>query len=137
MAVTPNSIITPQTIKTGTALVTAANTTYTTTPTNTVKLITAGANGSRVTKIAGTPLQTVTATQLQLFRSKNGGTTKQFFKSKLLPAYTMSATTEATSVDFGFSDAVPLLLEAGEEIYAASGAGFTPGVLFDAEWGDY
>ena len=51
MPVTANSIITPQTPQTSNAACSAANTTYTTSPTNTVLLITAGANGARVTRV--------------------------------------------------------------------------------------
>lgn len=135
MPVTPNSIITPQAVRSGTAKPTTANSTYTDTPTNTVKLVTAGANGARLTRIDAIPLANVTATQLQLFRSTDGGTTKKFFSSKLMAAYTMSQVTAAPITDFGYSDLNPLILASNEEIYAAIGV--TGAVCFEAEWGDF
>lgn len=136
MPATPNSIITPQAPQTGNAACATANTTYTTTPTNTVLLITAGANGARVTRISATPLETLaTAVQLQLFRSRNGGTTKSFFESALAGAYTMADTTEVPTTDFGFSDDNPLILAAGEQVYAA--VRVTKQITFNAEWADY
>lgn len=135
MAATPNSIITPQNPKSGNAACTTANTTYTTTPTNTVSLVTAGVNGSRVTRISAIPLATVTPTQLQLFRSRDAGTTKYLIDTALMAAYTMAQTTEAPTTDFGYSDDNPIFLAAGEVLYAAIGV--TGAVTFDAEWADY
>lgn len=125
----------PQTPKSNNAACMLANTTYTTSPTNTVKLITAGADGARVTRIGAIPLETVTATQLQLFRSRDGGTTKYFFDSALMAAYTMAQTTEAATTDFGYSDTNPLILQANEEVYAA--VGVAKAITFSAEWADY
>jgi hypothetical protein len=136
MAVTPNSIVTPQTINTGTAVCTTANTTYSDTPTNSVLLFTAGANGSRLTKITALARATVTATECQLFRSSDGGTTKRFFDSALMAAYTVAATTKQTKADFGYTDLAPLILEPGEQIYAAIGVTNT-GIVFNAEGADY
>jgi hypothetical protein len=135
MAGTPNSIITPQTPKSGNALVTTANTTYSTTPTNAVLLLTAGANGARVTRIGAIPQATVTAAQLQLFRSRDAGTTKYFHNSALQAAYTMATTTSAPVTDFGYSDDNPLILSAGEQLYV--GSSITQNVAFNAEWSDY
>lgn len=135
MAVTANSIITPQSPRADNASVTTANTTYTTTPTNTVALFTAGANGARITRISASPQATVTAAQLQLFRSRDAGTTKRFFSSALMAAYTMATNTAATPTDFGYSDDNPLILAANEVIYAA--AAVTQNVTFNAEGADY
>lgn len=136
MAVTANSIITPQTPQSGNAACTTANTTYTTSPTNTVLLATAGANGARVTRISAIPLETLAgAVQLQLFRSRNGGTTKVFFESAVAPVYTMADTTEVPTTDFGFSDDNPLILAANEQVYAA--VRVTKQITFNAEWADY
>lgn len=140
MAVTPNSIITPQTVKANTVVCTAANTDYDDEPANVGgALITAGANGARVTKITAIPRATVTATQLQLYRDGDGsGTAKRFFDSALMSAYTMAATTVVSAeVDFGYSDASPLILAPGEKVYPAIGIGLTAGVVFVAEWADY
>lgn len=136
MAVTPNSIVTPQAVKSGSAACTTANTTYTTSPSNTVALITAGANGARVTRVSAIPLETVADTQLQLFRDGDGtGTTKRFFDSKKMASYTMATGTAATPTDFGYSDANPLILAPGEKVYAA--VAITKAITFSAEWADY
>ena len=81
MAVTPNSIITPQTPIGATAVVTTANPTYTDTPTNTVQLLAAQTNGARIQKITALARATPSATELQLYVSADGGTTKRFIKS--------------------------------------------------------
>lgn len=135
MALTPNAFVSPQTIKTGSAATTTANTTYTDTPTNTVKLFTAGANGSRITRISACPRETVTADQLQVYASVDGGTTKRLINSSLMPATTVDATHAATPVDFGYSDDNPLILMALEELYV--GAGLTKSVAWRAEGADY
>ncbi|HEY3697050.1 hypothetical protein [Phenylobacterium sp.] len=139
MATTPNSIITPQLPKSLAAVCTTANTTYTDTPTNTQGLASAGVNGSRVTRVTAIPRATITATQLQLYRSVDAGVTKRFFRSALMPAYTMAQTTEAPIVDFGYTEENPLILIAGEIIYCAIGV--TPAssgtIGFCAEWADY
>jgi len=136
MAVTANSIITPQAVKSGTAVATTANSTYTDTPTNSVKLITAGANGARVTKITALARATVTITELQLYRSADGGTTKRLFNSRQMAAYTVAQTTGNTPTDLGYSDDNALILAANEEVYVAIGVSNT-GVVFAAEWADY
>lgn len=135
MAVTANSIITPQAVKSGTAVLTTANTTFTDSPTNTALLVTAGANGARVTRVTASPRETVTANQMQLFRSSDGGTTKRFFNSVLMAAYTFATNTAATPTDFGYSDSNPLILAANETLYC--GEGLTKSVAFTAEWQDY
>lgn len=136
MAVTPNSIITPQTPKAANgALSTTANTNYTA-PANTTQVLTAGSNGARLTKLRCTPCATVTATQLQLFRSTDGGTTKRFVDSALMSAYTMAQTTRCVPTDFGFSDGNPLILAANEQLFLAAGIGGVQ-INFEAEWADY
>lgn len=136
MAVTPNSIITPQGPKSGSAACTTANTTYTAAPTNTQVLITAGPNGARVTRISAIPLETVADTQLQLFRDLDGtGANKRFFNSAKMPSYAMATGTAATPTDFGYSDDNPLILAAGEKIYAA--VAITKAITFTAEGADY
>jgi len=135
---TANSIITPQTVRSGhLAQSFTANTTYTTTPTNTVLLVTAGASGGRLTKLRAIPTATVTATQLQEFRSADAGTTKTFSNSILGASggYTMAQTTAPPIADFGYSDDNPKLLAAGEQLYVA--AGVTGAWSFEAEWADY
>lgn len=135
MPATPNSIITPQVPKAATAALAAANTVLTDAPTNTVLLATAGANGARLTKITAIPRAALSATVIQLFRSTDAGTTKRLFDCVLMPACTMTAGTDIPTADFGYSETNPILMQAGETIYAALGAAANVCVL--AEWGDY
>jgi hypothetical protein len=134
MAVTANSIITPQTPKANTAEVTTGNTNYDT-PASLGTLITAGANGARVTRISAIPRETVADTQLQLYRDGNGGGTKRFFNSAKMSSYTMATGTAAPTTDFGYSDDNPLILAPGEIVYC--GIALTKKVTFSAEWADY
>jgi len=136
MAVTGNNVITPQTPKSGVAVCTTANSTYSDTPTNTQKLLTAGANGARVNKITALARATVTATELQLYVSYDAGTTKKLINSKLMAAYTVAQTTGQTATDFGYTEDVAMILSANAELYVAIGVTNT-GIVFHAEWGDY
>lgn len=132
MAVTANSIITPQTPLAATAVVTTANSTYTDTPTNTVQLLGSSTNGARVTKLTALARATNTATELQLYTSPDGGTTKRLVDSKLMAAYTVAQTTGQAKTDFGFSESAPLILQAGESLWVGIGVSNT-GVVFRAE----
>lgn len=136
MAGTANSIITPQTPKSNRAATTTANSTYTTTPTNSVLLVTAGANGSRLTRLHAIPTVTVTtANQLQVFRSPDSGTTKYFGDSAVMATYVLAQSTAAPKTDFGYSDDNPLILLGGETLYVAMGQ--SQAVNWIAEWQDY
>lgn len=140
MAVTGNSFISPQAIKSNVVVCTAANSDYDDAPANVgTALVTAGANGARVTKIIAIPRATVTATQLQLYRDKDGsGTAKYLFDSALMSAYTMAQTTAISAeTDFGYSDTNPLYLAPNEIVYPAIGVALAGGVVFYAEWADY
>ena len=132
MAVTPNSIVTPQTPIASTAVATTANTTYTDTPTNTVQLLAAQTNGARIQKLTALARATVTATELQLYVSSDGGTTKRFIGSKLMGAYTVAGTTGQTVIDFGYTDALPFILSSTESVWVAIGVSNT-GIVFRAE----
>lgn len=136
MAVTANSVVTPQIPISGTAVCTTANNNYTDTPTSAAVLIATQTNGARLTKITAVTRATVSATELQLFTSPDGGTTKRFVKAKLMAAYTVSQTTEQAVVDFAYSDTNPFILAAGESLYAAIGVNQT-GIVFRAEGGAY
>ena len=134
MAVTPNSIVTPQAVKSATAVCTTANTSYTA-PTNTVAIVTAGSNGARLTKLRAIPNATVTATECQEFRSADGGTTKRYSNAATMAAHTKSQTAAPTPTDFGYSDVNPKILAPSEQIYVAIGV--SGSVTFEAEWQDY
>jgi len=217
MPVTPNSIVTPQTPWSATAVATTANTTYTDSPTNTVLLapvyllnpnpfsvvnasptvtvtqaahglatgdtitiagaaavggitpsgayqvtvltsstytITHGSNatstttgggsavtvqdsrtsrnGARITRLTALARATNTATELQLYVSNDGGTTKRLIRSILMAAYTVAQTTGQTAVDMGYSDSAPLILGASDTLYVGIGVTNT-GIVFRAE----
>lgn len=135
MAVTPNSIVTPQTPKSAAAAVSSANTTFSTSPTNTVLLLTAGTDGARLTRLQAIPLETVTANFLQVYRSKDTGTTKYLTAAATGGSDTVSGTDGPTVIDFGFSDTNPLVLAPGEQLYVATG--IAKGYHFVAEYADY
>jgi len=132
MAVTPNSIITPQTPIGATAVVTTGNATYTDSPTNTVQLLASQTNGARIQKITALARATPSATELQLFVSSDAGTTKRFIKSVVMPAYTVAQTTGQTAIDFGYSDSFPLILSNTESLWVGIGVTNT-GIVFRAE----
>lgn len=132
MAVTANSIITPQTPLTGMAVATTANTTYTDSPTNTQLLLSAQTNGARISKITALARATNTATECQLYVSSDGGSTKKLVKSVLMSAYTVAATTGQTGADFGYTDSLPLILSSSDSLYVGIGVTNT-GIVFRAE----
>jgi len=137
MAVTPNSIVTPQTPRGAVATTDTANTTFSDTPTNAVAVATMGANGGRVTGLKSVPRATVTATALHLFLSTDGGTTKKLIRSVLMAADTVSATDAAAATDWGFSDDVPMLLPANSIVYVSQGVTLSAGIDHHIEWSDY
>lgn len=138
MPTTGNNVVTPQGLNTGVAVVTTANTTYNDTPTNTQLLFTAGVNGSLVFNVEALARDTIAASKLQLYRSSDGGTTKRLVRTRLMAAYTMGSATAQTETDFGWSETIPLRLEAGETLYA--GASVVPaasaGITFVANGED-
>ena len=135
MAVSHEAVFT-QTVKTAQAVCTAACTTYGDTA-NKVLLLTAGADGALVKKLIATPRATVTATQLQLYVSKDAGVTMQFVGSVLMAAYTMAATTAAPSTAFDAAPSAPYRLAAGDRFYVAIGAALAGGIVFHAEYEDF
>lgn len=137
MAVTANSIITPQTPKSASVNAATAQATFppTTTPSNTVLLVTAGASGGRLTRLEGCPQETTTANNLQAYRDNGtAGVSKFLFKQVTLTS-TVSATAAAANGDFGFSEDNAMTLAAGERIYVA--VGVAKSVNFIAEWADF
>lgn len=105
-------------------------------PTNTHALVTAGAEGAIVTSITAIPRDTVTATALYLFISKDG-TTKRLLRTALMAAHTVAATTEIPVVDFGYSETEPLRLEAGDQLFVGVGVTASSGIVFTAQSTDY
>lgn len=136
MAVQQNKIVTTQAMKTAVALCTLAKTTYNDT-TNAILLVTAGSDGALVKRLRAIPRATVTATQLQLYRSKDNGTTLYLADTKLMLAYTMAQTTVCNPTDFGYTADNPLRLEASERLYVAIGVALVGGVVFEAEYENF
>lgn len=122
MAVTPNSIVTPQAVKSGYAMATTAKTVFTDTS-NLVLLYTAGSNGGLLKEVVASTLATTSAAvKLMLYSSKDGLTTAQAFSSVLYPAYTQSANTATPVTPFAeITEIAPKRLVAGEAVYAAIG----------------
>lgn len=137
MAVTANSIITPQTLKTAQCVLDTASTDIDDAPTTSVLLLTAGANGARVTKIHAIPRATVTASNIALYLSKDGGTTKRLLDSALMSAHTVANTTAIPKTDFGYSEDAPLILEQADRIYATTAVSLAGGIVVIAQYADY
>lgn len=140
MAVTANSIVTPQTPKSAAVSYATAQATYppTTTPANTTLLLTAGTNGGRLTRLTALPQETTGAACIvQAFRDVGtAGASKYMFATVASASSdTVSATDAPIPLDFGFSDDNPMLLQANEKIYVAPSIAKT--FVFYAEWSDY
>lgn len=127
-----------QTPKTAAAVVTAAATVADDNPTNTVELLTAGANGALVTRLSAMPRATCTASSLVLFLQKSGQTTKRLIDSELMAAHTVATTTAIPETAFGnVTDSTPLRLEAGDKLFVGSQVALAAGIVFAANWMDY
>lgn len=127
-----------QTPKTAAAVVTAAAAVADDNPTNTVELLTAGANGALVTRLAAMPRATCTASSLVLFLQKSGQTTKRLIDSELMAAHTVATTTAIPETAFSnVSDSTPLRLEAGDKLFVGSQVALAAGIVFAAQWMDY
>lgn len=138
MSTTPNSIVTPQTMQSAWAVVTAAKSTYADNV-NAVRLLPSASvpNGALVKRLFAIPRATVSANQLQVYRSPDMGSTLGYADSALMAAYTMSATTATPKTDFGYSDAAPLRVKAGEELWCASAVALSAGIVFVVEYEAY
>lgn len=128
-----------QTPKNTTAVATGAVGSITTdTPTNTVVLLTAGADGAILTRLSAIPRATVTASSLVLFTSSDNGTTKRLIDSVLMAAQTVATTTAITSTPFAtYTETAPLRLQAGEQLYVGSQVALASGIVFKAEFTNF
>ena len=127
-----------QTPKTATAVCTAAATVANDTPANTVLLLTAGADGAILTRLAAIPRATVTANSLVLFISKDAGTTQRLIDSELMAAYTMATTTAVPETAFAnYSETTPLRLAAGDQLYVGAQVALASGIVFRAEYTEF
>jgi hypothetical protein len=130
MPVTANKAVSAQALKTKTAICVVAKTTYTDVV-NAVKLMDAGPNGSILYGLTAIPRMTVTACQLQLYRSPDAGVTLNLIATALMTAYTMAPTTQAPQTPFGYSETAGLRLEIGDSLWVATGVAFASGIAFD------
>ena len=137
MAVTPNSLVTTQGVRTAVAIATAAKTSPFNTITNAVLLATAGSNGTLVKKLKASPRGTIAAYAAQLYLSRDGGTTLSLVKVVAGAAYTASTSAAVTEADFGYTAADPLRLGSGDSLYVASAVALADGVQFYAELEDF
>lgn len=128
-----------QTPKTATAVATAASVIGTAdAPTNTLLLMTAGADGSILTRLWAMPRATVAATRVELYISKDGGTTQRLIDSEVMTAYTLVASTAIPETQFAnYNETTPLRLEAGDKLYVAASVALAAGIVFKAEYTDF
>ena len=127
-----------QTPKTATAVCTAVATVGNDAPTNTVLLLTAGADGALLTRLWAMPRATVTATSLLLYLSNDGGATQRLIDAELMAAYTMATTTLIPETPFlNYSETAPLRLAAGDRLYVGAQVALASGIVFRAEYTDF
>lgn len=137
MPATPNAFISPQAVKSATAITTAAETAYHAPVTAVVKLATFGPNGGRVTRLRSRPRATATATALHLYLSTDAGVTKTLIDSALLSAHTVAATTKIPETDWLYSDVNPLICPPNAELYISQAVALGNGIAHEIEWGDF
>lgn len=137
MAVTPNSIVTPQTPVFRTAVATAAETNFHG-PTAAPTLVdeTTNQNGMRVTCVYAIQRAALSGNlNCQLY--KKIGSTYVLIDSVLMSNTTPSATVANAKSDFGYSEDNPLVLEPGVGLAVAIGSAVTNGVSFVARGAAY
>lgn len=125
-----NDPIFAQAVASFAAVCTTAKTTYGDS-TNAQLLYTAGAQGALITRLKARPRATVTATQLQLYRSPDSGTTLYLVDSVLMAAYTLAQTTAVPATDFGFTADAPFKLGPDERLYVGIGVTLAGGIVFE------
>jgi hypothetical protein len=111
MTISPNSIVTPQTPFSRTAVAATAETAFTA-PTNTVTLLDRAdnTNGARIVRLIALPRATVgTASNCQIYAYD--GTTKVLIDSALMATVTPGAAVANARTDFGYSEDNALILE--------------------------
>lgn len=126
-----------QSLRAAQAVITGANTDRASPGANIATLFTAGAEGSNIVGIWALPRATVTATELQLYLSTDGGATKIYLDSALMSAHTVANTTQVPATLFGrYSEDAPLYLPAAAILYAGAAVALAGGIVFTAIGGD-
>ena len=138
MAVTPNSIVTPQTPVFETAVATAAEVAFQS-PTNVQTLIddATNTNGIRLTSVVAVARAAVTTNPINCQLYKKVGSVYTLIDSALIAVGTPSASVANQKVDFGYSEDNALPLKAGVGLAVAIGAAVANGVAFVARGGAY
>lgn len=137
MALSPNSIITPQQPRATQATVSLSNGGTPQAPTNASLICTAGPNGARLTRLWAIGTSSLNNTQIQLYRSSDAGVNKRMTLTALMTSYTAAGNTLFPISDFGFSDAYPLQLGPGEQVYVTLQTTQATQTNFFAELVDY
>lgn len=137
MSVTPNSIVSPQTPKSWSAVATTAETSFNS-PTNMVTLIDEAVDtqAHRLTSVYAIARAAITtACNCQLYLKV--GSTYTLIDSVLMATGTPSASVANQKADFGYSEDAPLILKAGAGLAVAIGQSIANGVAFRAQGGEY
>lgn len=135
MAVTANSIVTPQTPFSRQVATAVANTNFAA-PTATSTLLdrAENLNGARITRLYAIPQVAVgTASNCQVYAYD--GTNKVLIESALMPTSSAAANAVNPKTDFGYSDGAALILRAGWGLEVAPGQAVA--TVFRCEGGLY
>lgn len=136
----------PQNSKTATAIatnaiaLTGANSVATSTPNETVLLLTAGAEGALLTRLTAMPRGTVTATSLLLFirKATDAANVRTLVDGALMAAYTFNGTTLPPVANFAlYNEGTPYRLQPGDELYVGITVALAAGVAFRAEYSEF
>jgi len=97
-----------------------------------VELIaTAGTKGATMVGLSAVPRATLAAdNRLDLFIQLGGAGDYFFVKSVLMAAVTVAATGVIEPTDFGYTEAAPLHLQAGDKLYVGAATAFASGIAF-------
>ena len=138
MAVTPNSIVTPQAPVFETAVATLAEVAFQA-PTNVQTLIddVGNTNGMRLTSVVAIARAAVTTNPINCQLYKKVGTTYTLIDSVLIAVGTPSASVASQKADFGYSEGNALPLKAGVGLAIAIGVATANGIAFVARGGAY
>ena len=135
MPVTANSIITPQTAISRTAILTTADIAWNA-PVNIVNLLLAAdnVNGFRGTRLYAIPRVAIaTANNIALYEYT--GTTYTLIDSALMAVITPTASVANAKTDLGYSEDAPLIVRAGYGLVAACGLSAANGIVVKLEGG--
>lgn len=137
MALTQNKVAFLQTPRTATAVLTTASTDLDDSPTTAVHLLTAGSNGSRLVGLTAIPRDTVTATRVDVWLSKDGGATLHLIGDFVVAAHTVANATAIPVSSSGLSMRNVAELEADDRLYVSASVSLAAGIVVFAKFIDY